>query len=272
MITHSVMSPAEAQRLLDKHNTRNRTIRPRAVEEYTRSILSDRWLDHLQNAIQIDTEGVLIDGQHRLLAIIAANKGVPLGVEYDVPPEVVEIIDRGSPRRVDDLPALAHIKNKNLVASVAKVLLGEHEGFALYDYTGPSRFSHQEQGDYILKNEEELVAGVQLVRHGRPLRIQRKGLAIFAIRALREHATNVVDEFLLALGTGAGLAMGDPRLAARQWFMRYGPDERRWESHYSILVKSFNKWLKGETESQYFKAWDRLGANAALNFPDIDKA
>ena len=72
MITHTVMTPTEAQQLLDKHNTRNRTVRPRVVEEYTRTILRDRWQDHLQNAVQIDTDGVLIDGQHRLLAIVAA--------------------------------------------------------------------------------------------------------------------------------------------------------------------------------------------------------
>ncbi len=272
MITHPVMTPAEAQELLDKHNTRNRTVRPRVVEEYTRTILRDRWQDHLQNAVQIDTEGILIDGQHRLLAIIAAEKAVPLGVEYDVPPEIVEIIDRGSPRRVSDLPALAHIKNKNLVASVAKVLLGEDEGFALYDYTGPSRFSHQEVGDFILKNEDEIVAGTLLVYHGLMLRIQRKAIAIFGIRALRDHSAEVVEEFVKDLGTGAGLAMGDPRLAARQWFMRYGPDDRKWESHYSILVKAFNKWLKGETESKYFKAWDRLAPNAFSHFPEIAKS
>ena len=270
MITHPVMTPTEAKQLLDKHNTRNRTVRPRVVEEYTRTILRGKWQDHLQNAVQIDTNGVLIDGQHRLLAIVASNKAVPLGVEYDVPPEVVDIIDRGSPRRVGDLPAIAHIKNKNLIAGVAKVLLGEDEGFALYDYTGPSRFSHQEVGDFILKNEHEIVAGTLLVSHGKMLKIQRKAMAIFAIRAMRLHTSDVLDDFLTDLGTGAGLAMGDPRLAARQWFMRYGPDQRKWEAHYSILVKSFNKWLKGETESKYFKAWDRLASNAASNFPDID--
>jgi len=222
------------------------------------------------NTVAIDTDGILIDGQHRLMAVVAANKAVPLGVEWDVQPEIVEIIDRGSPRRVDDLPALAHIKNKNLVASVAKVLLGEHEGFALYDYTGPSRFSHQEVGDYIIKNEDDIVAGVLFVRHAMTLKIQRKALAVFAVRAMRLHTSDVLDDFLTDLGTGAGLAMGDPRLAARQWFMRYGPDDRKWEAHYSILVKSFNKWLKGETESRYFKAWDRLASNAMSNFPDID--
>ena len=271
MNTHPLMSPTQAQELLDKHNTRNRTTRPRVVEEYTRSILQDRWQDHYLNTAAVGTDGVLIDGQHRLMAIVAANKAVPFGVEWDCSPEIVEIIDRGSPRRVDDLPALAHIPNKSQVATVARVLLGEYEGFALYDYTGPSRFSHQEIGDFLLKNEDDILAGQAMVKHGLSLKVQRKAIAVFAIRALRLHSTESVDDFLTALGTGAGLAMGDPRLAARQWFMRYGPDDRKWEAHYSILVKAFNSWLKGETESKYFKAWDRLGTNAASNFPDIDK-
>jgi|TARA_R110002020_G_scaffold434673_6_gene644816 hypothetical protein len=268
------MSAAEAQRLLDEHNTRNRSVRPRVVEEYTRSILQGRWQDHYLNKCSIGTDGVLIDGQHRLIAIAASKTAVPFGVERNVDPSIADIIDRGSPRRVDDLPALAHIPNKSQVASVARVLLGEHEGFALYDYTGPSRFSHQEVGDYIIKHEDEIVFAQTLVHHGRPLRVQRKALAIFTVRAMRKHPEVGLADFLTDLGTGADLAMGDPRLAARQWFIRYGSDgkspDRKWESHYSILVKAFNSWMKGETESKYFKAWDRNQPNAGGNFPDIE--
>lgn len=274
MTIHPLMTPTEAQRLLDEYNTSNRSVRPRVVEEYTRSILQDRWQDHYLNKCSISTEGVLIDGQHRLMAIVAANKAVPFGVEWDVEPAIADIIDRGSPRRVDDLPALKDIPNKSAVASVARVLLGEYEGFALYDYTGPSRFSHQEVGDYIIKNEDEMVYAQSLVHHGRSLRMQRKALAIFAVRAMRKHPDVPLANFLTDLGTGADLTMGDPRLAARQWFIRYGSDgkspDRKWESHYSILVKAFNSWMKGETESKYFKAWDRNQPNAGGNFPEID--
>ena len=273
MTIHPLMTPTEAQRLLDEYNTSNRTVRPRVVEEYTRSILQDRWQDHHLNECAISTEGVLIDGQHRLKAIVAANKAVPLGVEWNADPAIADIIDRGSPRRVDDLPALAHIPNKSQVASVSKILLGEHEGFALYDYTGPSRFSHQEVGDYIIKFEDEILAGQAMVHHGRSLKIQRKALAVFAVRAMRKHPEVSLDDFLTALVTGADLSTGEPRLAARQWFIRYGADnkiaDRKWESHYSILVKSFNSWMRGEKDLKYFKAWDRLAPNAGANFPDI---
>jgi hypothetical protein len=229
MTIHPLMTPTEAQRLLDEHNTSNRTVRPRVVEEYTRSILQGRWQDHYLNKCSVSTEGVLIDGQHRLMAIVAANKAVPFGIEWNVDPAIADIIDRGSPRRVDDLPALAHIPNKSQVAS-----------------------SH----------------------HGRSLKIQRKALAIFAVRAMRKHPDVALDDFLTDLGTGANLSTGDPRLAARQWFIRYGADnkiaDRKWESHYSILVKSFNSWMRGEKDLKYFKAWDRLAPNAGANFPDID--
>lgn len=274
MNPHPLMTPTEAQRLLDEYNTSNRTVRPRVVEEYTRSILQDRWQDHYLNKCSISTEGVLVDGQHRLMAIVAANKAVPFGVEWDVDPSIADIIDRGSPRRVDDLPALAHIPNKSQVSSVAKILLGEYEGFALYDYTGPSRFSHQEVGDYIIKHEEEILAAQALLHHGRALKIQRKALSIFLVRAQRKHPKVDLLHFLADLGTGANLANGDPRLAARQWFVRYGSDgkspDRKWESHYSILVKAFNSWMKGEQENRYFKAWSRNATNAELNFPEID--
>lgn len=273
-MTHPTMTPTEAQRLLDEYNTSNRSVRPRVVEEYTRSILQDRWQDTYLNKCSVSTEKILIDGQHRLMAIVAADRPIPFGIEWDVPPSVADIIDRGSPRRVDDLPALAHLPNKAQVSSVAKILLGEYEGYALFDYTGPSRFSHQEIGDYILKHEEEIIAANNLVHHGRPLKIQRKALSVFAVRAKRKRPNVVLVDFLGDLGTGANLSTGDPRLAARQWFIRYGSDgkspDRKWESHYSILVKAFNSWMRGETDAKFFKAWDRLHANAGANFPDID--
>lgn len=95
------MTPAKAKKLLDR-NTRNRRIRGNWVNRLVHIIESGRWVIHHQG-IAISPEGEIVDGQHRLLAIVKANKAVKINVCYNVPSDAVMGMDQGILRNVPDI-------------------------------------------------------------------------------------------------------------------------------------------------------------------------
>lgn len=82
-------------------NEQNRTLREAVVERYAKMMKSGEWtLTH--QGIAFDTAGHLIDGQHRLAAILRSGKIVPLMVCHDVAPSAYPYIDGGLARTMAD--------------------------------------------------------------------------------------------------------------------------------------------------------------------------
>lgn len=96
------ITPATAAEWLEKHNTLNRERRSRVVNILQQQITAGHWLVTHQG-IAFDTNGELIDGQHRLMAFVAA--GVPLEVVVwrGVPVQTRMAVDRHSARNDADI-------------------------------------------------------------------------------------------------------------------------------------------------------------------------
>ena len=85
MYTEQVyMSPAKAQEILDRSTLRNRKPNPKSVLELSRRILEGEWQCSPQG-IALDKDNNVVDGQHRLLAIVKADRSVPIRVTYNTP-------------------------------------------------------------------------------------------------------------------------------------------------------------------------------------------
>ena len=82
-------------------NIGNRRIRVGQVKKYARDILSDNWW-FTGDPIRHDDRGQLRDGQHRLSAIILADKPLRMTVLYGFPVEAVKFFDCGIPRHFGD--------------------------------------------------------------------------------------------------------------------------------------------------------------------------
>jgi hypothetical protein len=105
-ITRNVMlvTPALAAEWL-KSNTNNRAVSDVAVRSLAEAITAGRWVTTHQG-IAFDCDGVLIDGQHRLHAIVTAGLPVTIEVTSGLDRSAVDAIDnggRGSRRVVDIL-------------------------------------------------------------------------------------------------------------------------------------------------------------------------
>jgi hypothetical protein len=91
-----LVTPAFASSLLAK-NDNNRNISSPRVELYARQMLNGNWaLTH--QGIAISKSGKLIDGQHRLAAVVKANVPVEMMVFSGLDDESIFAIDQSRPR------------------------------------------------------------------------------------------------------------------------------------------------------------------------------
>lgn len=74
-MTYEFITPEMAKLYLNS-NVNNRKLSPGLVTAYAQDIATDNWDADVGSAISIDKKGVLRDGQHRLAAVIQANKGI----------------------------------------------------------------------------------------------------------------------------------------------------------------------------------------------------
>ena len=77
------ITPKMAKEMLERNMKNNRRVNHDTVNRYARIMKAGGWnLTH--QGIAFDTSGLLVDGQHRLQAIVSANVPVEMMVTYDV--------------------------------------------------------------------------------------------------------------------------------------------------------------------------------------------
>jgi hypothetical protein len=96
-----MVDPALALAWLQRNIETNRPLRPTVVENYADEMRRGEW--HLTHqGIALDIDGNLIDGQHRLAAVIKANVIVPMMVTVNAPRASFVALDGGVKRTLAD--------------------------------------------------------------------------------------------------------------------------------------------------------------------------
>jgi hypothetical protein len=99
------ITPAKAQRWLDTRNTHNRTLSEAEAQRFARDMLAGKWALTPQG-ISFNAEGIILDGQTRLRAIVIAGKPVQMMVFDNVPTAAQPYMDKGRPRGTADVLTL----------------------------------------------------------------------------------------------------------------------------------------------------------------------
>lgn len=133
MITASMttITPDMASDLLNK-NTGNRPIKKQHLEFICEEIRCGRWQVN-GDAIRIAIDGTLIDGQHRLAAVVRTGISITTMIVSGVEKSAFETIDSGASRsNADTLAVLGEKNTRNLAAALllVKDLLDGNTSFA----------------------------------------------------------------------------------------------------------------------------------------------
>ncbi len=131
------ITPELAQEWLSV-NTHNRNLRSLLASAYARDIENNKW-PITGATISFDVEGKLLDGQHRLTAIISAGKTIQSFVVRNLPLSARAVTDTGQSRTAADALRLENYNNSKQLPPVIRNLLQIKAG-----RIGIGRITHSE--------------------------------------------------------------------------------------------------------------------------------
>lgn len=225
------ISPDIARKMLDVTEAQgftNRGIRRTRVERLAHAIELGQWLVTHQ-PIAVTTSGAVLDGQHRLLAVILADVEVEMLVMRGADPDTFKVVDTGAVRTTGDSLKIAGYMNVNHLSATVR-------GYLVYDkLVGTTGNYRTSQGlitttdvfDFLEVPEQRTVAVNALVEASRVANgLARYGLktslamSMMECRLRRNELGNTtVAEFYARLTDGVDLKADSPILALRRWFM-----------------------------------------------------
>jgi hypothetical protein len=137
-------------------NTSNRPLSSHKVKYYSSQMKEGKWKFN-GDTIRFSDDNRLIDGQHRLAAIIESGVAQEMLVTRGLDANVFDTIDNGLTRRASDVLSIEGVKNYKVVASgVNKFLTYKKAG---NPYHGGLKSSHSEILEFVRSNPQSEDAG-----------------------------------------------------------------------------------------------------------------
>lgn len=251
----AVVNPELAELWL-RGNTANRPIKAALVDDLTNAMLNGTFkLTH--QPVAMTSEGRLLDGQHRLLAIVRSGRTVSLTVARDADPETFGVIDAGAKRTLADVLAVKYGHTYNAVNVAACRVV------AMYDRsdvtsTAPwntrtfagaklDRATIAALADEMHESMNRLILDIKDINvswrlHSNPL------AALYVIRRDSAQDAALLDEFIRGLVSGADIPPGDVRLKLRDGLVS-NPAFKRFDARlgFFVTVKAWNLYVQGES-------------------------
>lgn len=255
------LTPALAEELLTK-NTHNRPARERVWKAYAADMESGNW-NFNGDAIRISQEGVLLDGQHRCLAVVSSGATIQVLLITGLPPETQDTVDGGAKRKLSDVLALRGHRNATNLASVLRLITQWETNGRLDNgsVTNSQALGTLERIPWI----EDGIPLTQRVRSHTALPASIAGFTWWLFASLDAEEAEAFFERLI---TGENLRKGNPiytlrsSLASMQREVR---GERSTKYLAAITIKAWNAWRRGD---ELFQLKFRLGGSNPEVFPE----
>lgn len=189
------VTPVMAKAWLAKNLENNRKLSTRYSNNLANLMLKGEW--KIGEAIKFDKSGNLIDGQHRLNAVIVANIPVKFLVIHGYDTESAQVLDRGKNRNLQDI---AHLKNLNLTGpqlSVCKFMLYPSFFHKIKKPAIEQLFTPEERINLTLKHIEAIKFG--RTHKSGPNKISSSPLAGMIARAYYLYPTKDLKDFIFIM-------------------------------------------------------------------------
>ena len=197
---------------------KNRPIHDAAVRRYGADMECGRWTLNGQGII-FDTNGRLVDGRHRLTAIVATSCEVTMLVVRGAKPEAFETMDSGRTRTLANTLAIEGHKHAAATSATARICFAYVAGMNLkFSATRTELLSLVRRHPMIETYAAQVASRDYLIKN---MGVPRNSLAaVMAIANNTGEREQDVKEFLDGFITGEGLFSGDPRLTLRRWLAK----------------------------------------------------
>ncbi|WP_129815099.1 hypothetical protein [Streptomyces albidoflavus] len=269
------ITPDNAADFLSR-NSVNRRLDMGQVGNLARIIRRGEWkLTH--QGIAFDENDQLLDGQHRLRAVIEANSAVEMYAFYGLPRDTFPVLDIGKRRSASDtlystgakyLPLLSStIRHVNLFHNIPNERWTGAQAHVSNDIILSSY--HADKNRY----EEAVTVGRELAKY---LFATQTAVSVAYFVTTEVAPAAEVDTWLEGLKSGASLDAGDPRLALREVpreTPRRGAKRRMtMRDQVAIYIKAWNAWVNPDTAStlrlQRLRKGEKMPIPSPVGFND----
>lgn len=252
----TTVTPYMAEEWLGR-NAHNRNISERYVEELKQAILRDEWV-YNGDAIRFDTEGNLLDGQHRLWAVVFAERPVDVLVVENLPRDTVLTIDVGRKRNLASHLKMAGYANPVLLAAMINMKWRLDRGLVRSNQTPTFPEALR-----VLEENKTLVDATPMVsKYRQRLKGSSSAVGMCFYEFSQRDADAAVD-FFEGMITGENLPADDPRYVFRRYVEKNNPGTVMFTA---LLIKAWNAYMEGSVISHL--VWRPVGRTAE-SFPEI---
>jgi len=259
-----VITPEEAQEILFQAAA-NRPVKKHKVERFAADMANGEW-HQTGETIAFDTLGKLIQGQHRMAAVVRAGVPIEFCVVYNVRTETQDVMDSGTSRSLSDQLSMRDEKNTKSLASAVVLLqnwqaVGYPRNHRSTNLLASIRFFEQNQG---------LRESVAFTIHKAKRFRYPSGLAAaihYRMSALSPEDANQFWDVLCSTKTPANT---EAIVVLRNMLIsKTTSKQSRIELTYcaSITVQAWNAWLTGADRTFYRWAPHRNEAFPSLMDP-----
>lgn len=253
-----MMTPTWAQELLDKNHPKNRTAKTKRIEQYARDMRQGFWI-LTPEAICVDLDGWLTNGQNRLSAVIRADVDVPMLLITGCPKKAIGAQDQGAIRNVLDVSRMAGDAMSNNDASCIRAMClglrtaGQMTNFEVIDF----RKQHRQAIDFAFENMPHNVRGIS----------QGPVRAVIARAYYKRHLRNRTRQFCEVLLSGLPFrpAEDSGAIRLRNWLLdtflggnrQRAKGARRWVT-YAKTERALDTFHKEEEVTRIIERADEL--------------
>lgn len=269
LLIHGLLPPDEAEgfrptnlsasaimsMLRRANEVRNRTVTPDTVTKYARDMRNNDWL-WTGEPIQIDHDGYIRNGQHRLLAIIESGVTLDLIVISDVDPKAQLVMDVGRPRGTGAQMQLLGVKSAHHITAMANLLLRWRAGRMMNTFQASVI-----EVDRLIKTEDTLVAALSMTHRVRNV-IRKAPQSVLGAAFVEAGHVDVDarDVFFDLLATGADLGARNPILVLRNRIQGQVSRQVRFQRAGQLwqVIYAWNAWRQGREDVQMIRVPSNL--------------
>ena len=217
------ITPEKANKMLDNLYEHQRPYLDRTAQRYAADMIDGKWQVENPSPIVISDTGKLIDGQHRLHAVVISKVTVPMYVATGVPESVYRSIDSGTIRTV---PHRLNMPQKQNIAAVAKRIASLRRGSGLKTALRGTENVSQQTVLEVIDEDPEYILG--LVRAASRVRdalgcgpVAAYATVLYVFQTI--YGVNAVDEIEEELQNPSKSTMSIQRYVARLYSGKSAP-------------------------------------------------
>lgn len=252
------------------NNPNNRKLEKKRVERFAEMMRRGVWLENGASIVMNGT--MLLDGQHRLSAVIASGVSLPMVVVRDVPTQSFSTIDTGKSRTLADYLGIEGFSHAATLASAIRQFSALRSGLSIANAYSPHKTAMTyEELSQMLTDYPQIKRSVEYIFmiDAKP---PMQPATLAALHALfSEKAPILADRYITRITAGTNLEPGSVeasvygRLLSRSLGQsrRLRPVEKTY-----LVIKGWNMLRRDEP----MRGWIRVqaGKGGAIKMPEIE--